>query len=58
MCKTRRNVTLSKELDEYFQKEADSAGMSVPAMITFALLQYKKQNESLEIMHSISKLEK
>lgn len=52
----RRHITLSDELEEFYKKEAESAGLSVPSAITFALLQYKKQSEAMMIMGKMEEL--
>lgn len=50
MCKVRRNVTLSKELDEELRREAEKIGLPVPSLITFIVSQYIQQRNTVTAM--------
>lgn len=54
--KKRYNITISKELAEWLEKQAESYGCPVSSMIAMAVGQYKQQCEGMNAMKDMGKL--
>lgn len=54
--KKRLNVTISNELAEWLEKQAEGYGCSVSSMIAIAVGQYKQQCEGMNAMKDMGKL--
>jgi hypothetical protein len=54
--RTRVNITISNELKEWYQKQAESFGCPMSSMMAIALAQYKQQQEGLTMMQNMGKL--
>jgi hypothetical protein len=54
--KKRLNVTISLELADWLEKQAEGYGCSVSSMIALAIGQYKQQCEGLSMMKDMGKL--
>lgn len=52
--KIRFNITLSKEIKDWFTDRADAIGVPTSALMTIALVQYKEQYEGIKAMSNMS----
>lgn len=54
--KARVNITISMDVKEWFQKQAESFGCPMSSMMAIALAQYKQQQEGMGVMKEMGKL--
>lgn len=58
MALVRMNISTSDEVKEWYQVQAQEYGISMSALMSFVLTQYKKNEESREILRELNHLSK
>ena len=58
MALVRMNISTSEEVKEWYQVQAEECGMSMSALMSFVLTQYKKNEESREMLKELNQTSK
>lgn len=58
MALVRMNISTSDEVKEWYQAQAQEYGMSMSALMSFVLTQYKKNEESREMIKELNQVSK
>lgn len=56
MALVRLNISTSEDVREWFKVQAEEYGMSMSALMSFVLTQYKKNEESRELLKDLSQI--
>ena len=56
MALVRMNISSSEEVRDWYKVQAEEYGMSMSALMSFVLTQYKKNEESRELLKGLSSM--
>lgn len=58
MALVRMNISSSEEVRDWYKAQAEEYGMSMSALMSFVLTQYKKNEESRELIKELNQVSK